>query len=229
MATVKQQKAKKRPDGFFSFKMSLETSLMHMDAPEDFVDVYDGKILFHGEYANRRTAGKIRAFVIRVGDGEAAGMPAREVFDHTGELHDYWKVLFDPRSDDFKQSVLKNFEMCFGDVLILDLIEVLPAYRGNGLGLAVASQMIEVLGRGCGLVACKPFPLQFNAGFEHDEKFRDKMKFAELEKNRTTAMRQIRDYWSKLGFRRVGRSYVYALSTALSRPTIQELSEVNLF
>jgi len=138
-----------------------------------------------------------------------AGQPAVDVFDaHSGELSECWAALFDPKTAHFKQAVQDNYEPFRRDLLLLDLIEVLPAHRRRFLGLRIASTLIDVFGGGCGLVACKPFPLQLREGIESEAGFSAKMKFGEMEQNATVELRRIRKYWSKLGLTRVGRTPV---------------------
>jgi len=112
---------------------------------------------------------------------------------------------------------------------VLDMIEVLPEHRGRHLGIAVASRLIDILGQGAGIVVCKPFPLQFNPNF-HDDKtsFIADMRFEEFETSEEVALRRIRKYWSKLGFKKIGGRYVYGLSLSKLRPKLDEICDVNL-
>ena len=56
-------------------------------------------------------------------------------------------------------------------LLILDRIEIEPAYRGHGIGLLTARHAID-LGEIGALVACKLFPVQF-AGYQGEDWKRD--------------------------------------------------------
>src|SRR6185437_7168848 len=88
-------------------------------------------------------------------------------------------------------------------ILLLTRMEIKPEYRGHGAGLVAIRALIDVFGRGCGLVVCKPFPLQYKDEVaEADRK--------EFEK----ALEKLRKYWSRLGFQRVAETDLYALSLA---------------
>ena len=55
------------------------------------------------------------------------------------------------------------------DLLIVDYVEVYPKFRGLGIGVSAIHRTIDVFGTGCGLVACKPWPLQFTPAVERDQ------------------------------------------------------------
>jgi hypothetical protein len=56
---------------------------------------------------------------------------------------------------------VKNYyDSICSSLLILDSVEVEPAYRGHGIGLLAARHAIDLSDNGT-LVACGPFPLQF--------------------------------------------------------------------
>jgi len=63
---------------------------------------------------------------------------------------------------------LDSFQI--GEILILDRIEVLPAHRKRGLGLAVACSFIDTFGGNThGLAVGLPHPLQFSAEGKESE------------------------------------------------------------
>ena len=68
-----------------------------------------------------------------------------------------------PTSWDYKESIRRQFP----DILSRWICSYSsaprsqPAFRKRGLGLLAASRTIDVFGENCGLVAMKPFPLQF--------------------------------------------------------------------
>ena len=102
-------------------------------------------------------------YYVRLDDAFEARERFADVFDaHSQELWEYGKALVDPKRQDFKMLIQREYEPFQGNVLILDQIQILPAHRGRKLGLAVASKLIEMFGHGCGIVACKPFPLQLS-------------------------------------------------------------------
>ena len=47
------------------------------------------------------------------------------------------------------------------DLLIIDYVAIYPEYRGLSVAESAIHRTIDIFGAGCGLVACKPWPLQF--------------------------------------------------------------------
>lgn len=112
----------------------------------------------------------------------------------------------------WKDDLQTEFEIDRTDLLIIDCIELQPELRGHGVGALAVERVIELLGIGCGVVACKPWPLQFTPAFATDPE-----KLCQLRPPATdldTSVRKLRTYWSKLGFWPVGNSGIYAMSTS---------------
>ena len=54
-----------------------------------------------------------------------------------------------------------------GDLLTIQRMEVLPAYRGEGLGRVLMEELIFTFGRGASLIALKAHPLQYETVAGH--------------------------------------------------------------
>jgi hypothetical protein len=78
--------------------------------------------------------------------------------------------------------------------------------------LAAINRTIDILGPACGLVACKPWPLQFTPAFARDGKALKRLKAPGVGQDE--AVRNLRAYWSKLGFWPVGETGIYLLGMA---------------
>jgi hypothetical protein len=68
-----------------------------------------------------------------------AGASVFEIFDYTKELCDYYSAIFNIETLGPSAELANLFkdEVCPGNVLILDRLEILPEFRGHNLGLAV--------------------------------------------------------------------------------------------
>src|SRR5229473_5456968 len=62
------------------------------------------------------------------------------------------------------------------DLLIIDCMEISPKFRGTGVGPIAIDRTIDIFGPVCGLVACKPWPLQFTPAFARDRKALNRLK-----------------------------------------------------
>jgi GNAT superfamily N-acetyltransferase len=194
---------------------------------EDFIDEYRGEVCWYeDEDDDPVPAGLFRASVVRVADALAGGDDPFMVCDgHSRELLDCCEAVLDPDTRDFRDEILAEFPPMGSDVLYLERIVLHPEHRGRGLGLAVASRLIDLLAGGCGLVACLPCPLQFLRDTGRTEGWAH-ISLDGLEADRGVAYRKLRSYWRKAGFRRIGRTGFYALSTAIRRPAIKELCPI---
>ncbi|WP_152050798.1 hypothetical protein [Tautonia marina] len=214
----------KDPEGLYNLLIKTDACLY---SREDFgyIDVYEGRVIFSPYEGSPERAGSFMATVLRGTEAISSGYPISELWDYTQSLHDCYSVLFDPRSDEYKKSIRNRFEPLSLDVLVLDRIEVMPRHRGRYLGLAVADRMINVLGRGCGLVVCRPLPLQFSERVMADPVKRMELALDEFDpQDWDGACSRLRHYWSKLGFERIGTQKDYlVLSPALGRPRVEML------
>ena len=205
--------------GYYTIRTVLEKPLARCDLDVDFIDEYSGEIHYDREGFDRELAGRFRAFLVRLDDASDEGYPASWVLDaHSEGLYEFWDILFDPESEGFKEEIVERFEAYRGDLLVVDLIQILPAHRVKKVGLATMAKIIELWRGGCGLIACTPYPLQLNAEpmrLHRDdpperEAFVSGMQMENFPADERTAFRQIRKHWSKLGLRRIGRSKVFA-------------------
>jgi GNAT superfamily N-acetyltransferase len=91
------------------------------------------------------------------------------------------------------------------NILILDRLEILPQFRGRGLGLAVMSDLIKRFSLGAGLVAIKPYPLQFEFHSSDTESrtWRQELGLSGLCADEKLATQKLCDYYGRIGFRRL--------------------------
>jgi hypothetical protein len=83
------------------------------------------------------------------------------------------------------------------DLLVLNRIDIVPTFRGRGLGLLVVSRTIDIFGENCGLVAMKPFPLQF-ANYL-DPEWHAPEGLEDPDGAFRTALSKLHRYWARAG------------------------------
>jgi hypothetical protein len=82
------------------------------------------------------------------------------------------------------------------DLLILDRLELLPAFRRQRLGLRYIRTAIKRLGSGCRIAALKPFPLQFEKALDHpDLEWRARMNLDLLSSETCSAKATLKEYY----------------------------------
>jgi GNAT superfamily N-acetyltransferase len=119
-----------------------------------------GPLDSNGEIAEQ--VGSVAIVVVNVGAALAAGQPPTELLDEwSQDLVDIGEAIFD-RDGEYSEE-LRDWlggVLLIGDLLVLDRISIDPRFRGHGLGPLIAGLAIASLGRGCGLAACIPAPIE---------------------------------------------------------------------
>jgi hypothetical protein len=125
---------------------------------------------------------------------------------HSGDLHEVYAALFNPETDDLKEEVRAAFEVSDTDILVVDELTLAPRWRGLRLGLLVLRRLIDLHESGCGLVVCRPYPLG-----------------ADTPEARRAGTVKLRRYIKALGFKRIGKTPFYGLSTSWKVPRYEDL------
>ena len=117
-----------------------------------------------------------------------------------------------------------NAEDYAADVLLLQRLGDLPAFRGIKLGLAAIHRTIQQFGRDCGYVLLKPMPLQAEPADSVERKrWRRTLALSKFPKNIEAGRRRLADYYSLLGFRPVPNSEWMALNLDFALPSLEEI------
>jgi hypothetical protein len=99
-----------------------------------------------------------------------------------GNIAEYWELLFDLDTGCWKEEIRDEYEASGCDLLIIDCIEISSKFRGTGVGPIAIDRTIDIFGPFCGLVACKPWPLQFTPSFARDRKALKRLNHPALDK-----------------------------------------------
>ena len=161
--------------------------------------------------------GIIRAFLVQIREARREGLQASAVLNAKSFATSEYSQLF--KKLEWRKRVSRKFEPRSPDLLILDRIELKPAYRGHGFGLLAARCVIETFGSRCGLVACKPYPLQF----EGSNRWRPPARVWGTTKALRRARKKLRRYWARVGFQRVPRTMLYALDPERGLPSLGQM------
>jgi hypothetical protein len=115
---------------------SVKRSLLAYLEPDDYVLTVNGSICTD----DNAEIGRLLGYIIQVNRAINEEQDLFEACDaHSQTPTDYYEALFDHKTGDFKASIEEQLGItCVGNILILDRIEVLPAYRKHGVGLAAA-------------------------------------------------------------------------------------------
>jgi hypothetical protein len=207
---------------------SVNRSLLAYVQPDDYVITVHGRIRTDDDTEIAR----LLAYIIQVNRAINEEQDLFEACDaHSQTATDYYEALFEHETAGFKESIEEQLGTPpLGNILILDRIEVLPAFRKRGVGLAAACCFIDTFSDDVNdLLVGLPHPLQFtNGGRPADAEWEKKMRYQNLSRDKRKATKKLQAYWSKLGMQRLQHaeihgSPVYGLSLSNKRPTLAHL------
>ncbi len=212
VAAVDSKKSESNADLDPRIEFVVRASLPEDYVDTDFVHPIIGRIFAKIEDdGGERETGYIRASLVQFGVAMDHGISTDRLGDGIdGSIAEYWEHLFDLDSGYWKEQIQRDYEPLECDLLIIDCVEVHPKLRGHGIGSTAIDRTIDIFGAGCGLVACKPWPLQFTPAYARDRKALKRLNAPSV--GRDDAIQKLRAYWSRLGFWPHGDSGIYLLS-----------------
>jgi len=197
-----------------NFVTSIEFVLragLHEPTETDFVHAITGRIIAESKARREEDAGTIRASLIQFSEALDHGISAERLGDGiSGDIAEYWEHLFDPETGHPKEEIQNEFEVVDLDLLIIDYIVMHPEFRGLGIAESAISSVTDIFGTACGLVACKPWPLQFSPSMANDPRAIEQLALPDVGEGE--AIRKLRSYWSRLGFWPIRNTGIYVLS-----------------
>ena len=161
-----------------SIEFAVRASLHEEYVDADFVHSILGKISAKSEdRGDEEDVGYIKASLVQFGEAMDHGISTERLGDGIdGNIAEYWELLFDLDTGCWKEEVQDEYEASGCDLLIIDCMEISPKFRGTGVGPIAIDRTIDIFGPVCGLVACKPWPLQFTPAFARDRKALNRLK-----------------------------------------------------
>jgi hypothetical protein len=209
-AAVRTKEIGSKTEVVASVEFVVRTAL-HDSVEDDFVHSITGKIIAEREKRGEEDAGKISASLVQFGEALDHGISAERLGDGiSGDISEYWEHLFDAETGYPKEEIQNEFEVVDLDLLIIDYVAIYPEYRGLSIAESAIHRTIDIFGAGCGLVACKPWPLQFAPSVADDQEALKRLALPHVSKGE--AIRKLRSYWSRLGFWPLANTGIYLLS-----------------
>ncbi len=209
-AAVRTKEVESKTNVVASVEFVVRAAL-HDTVEDDFVHSIAGRIIAERENLGEEDAGKITASLVQFGEALDHGISAKRLGDGiSGDISEYWEHLFDVETGYPKEEIQNEHEVVDLDLLILDYITIYPEFRGLGIAESAINRTIDIFGTGCGMVACKPWPLQFTPSAVDNQEASKRLALPKVSKGE--AIRKLRLYWSHLGFWPLGNTGIYLLS-----------------
>lgn len=179
--------------------------------PSRVVPTVRGEIFEFDDVSNDEVkVGTIEIFLVMRNRAINEGVSLFEAMDSINDsVHEFYTALFDHETDEWNANIERMYkdEIWESDVLLIDRIQLDSNYRGHGIGAAVVRETIAHFGSSCGLVACKPFPLQ-HQGWQGEDK-KHLREQAGFEQKRLADFAKVERFWGDLGFRKVPDSEIF--------------------
>jgi hypothetical protein len=196
------------------------------EEPEEFMYEVCGRILCGTIEAEKdRIAGRFRVYYADFESAENHGVSPFEVLDTHQHTCEYAEAILDSNEAPFSERLQKLLgdEIWNFNLLILDRVEILPKYRGGGVGLLVLTTLIERFGAGAGVVGMKPFPLQLEPKQSRDSGWAKRLRLDDLPRDEKMAKKKLKRYYGKLGFVEMKSTPFMFRSTAWELPSVEQL------
>lgn len=141
-----------------------------------------------------------------------------DIFDTSDKLYEVGAIMFGDEPDDLEYTPAVHkasgapLDATCSDLLILDRVEILPEFRGHGLGLAAMFAMIDHFSRDANFVVLKCFPLQFDyshipahaharSGWSAEDKaWFDRMEYSKMPQDQAQASARLAKLYRSAGF-----------------------------
>ena len=213
----------------FVFHVDSDRFLLEADDPGDYIYPICGRIAEMVDDENDILVGKFRQYYVDIASAINAGYTdVFDIFDaHSESTADYYDTLFDPDTVGFSENLRKLLEdeIFEPNLLIIDRLELLPKYRGQNLGIIIMRRLIQRFSAGVGVVAIKPFPLQFEHSIpaEDESGWHKEMHLSSFRETERDSIRKLQHHYSKLGFVEMKGTPHMFLSTTRRLPRIERL------
>ena len=197
----------------FTIKYSFNDILRDVplgDDPNDFVNKIDFEVYVtdvHGKLSEVIAKGQISQILFGLAIDH--GYPLFDVMDASESILDMSGVLFEFDEDKdfwdklfayFADTLPMSYTICY-----LEYLEIIPNYRGKGLGKKIIKSMMKRFYDSCGLWVAKAFPIQHSGviqktAFENLDEWDQQMDYDNFEKDFEKSQYKLFHYFQQLGF-----------------------------
>ncbi len=185
-----------------TLRIELKRELTSFGNEHTYLGEHEGELI---DSESGVHAGRSRVFIVDLEGAEEVGLGALDVLDLDGATEPYLSLI-GHEAGNFSPAVMRllNEEFAYSrNMLIIDRVELLPFYRGRGLGLQCMRTFLRHMSMGCRIAAIKPYPLQFEAGAARSENWSDGLQLSSLTKSKRSALQRLKSHYSQLGFQHV--------------------------
>ena len=147
--------------------------------------------------------GTVQAWKLLIDISRETHLGVLGIIDYDSSTMNVAEHLIDIDTYDWYEEIENHEGPLLGsNLLILSRIEILPKFRGQGIGKRTIKDLYNNFIQGCGLFALKCFPLQCEV--ENKEKRKDKVKtkmeYEKFDADEKKAFKSLQKYYKSIGF-----------------------------
>lgn len=156
-----------------------------------------------GSEMKETTIGRVEIDKLLIGNAMNAGASLIYLFDETQFIQDVVSELWDFRRMTWKKALLTHYndDIIENDLLILSRLEILPQWRGKGLGRYVVRDVYNNFISGAGLFTLKCFAIQGESFYNSrkEEAFNQAMRYDLFTPKLDLAFNTLLQYYKDMG------------------------------
>ncbi len=193
----------------FIVSYTTKASINDFFEPSNYVYNIKGKIMALDE-DGEVYAGEILLYYCDLESAFNNGESAFDVMDSVSESTlDCFNELFNYDTKELNKDTLialddENAEYIYNmNILLIDRIEILPKYRGQGLTKKIIEKAITIHGNKTAVITLKVFPLQLEPKELKDPQWEREMQLDQFESDDELATSSLMQYYRNIGFKQI--------------------------
>jgi hypothetical protein len=164
---------------------------------DDYMSTYEGSILYAGEgdQDSDHLIGKITVRLWHLKCAMNNGEAIFPIFDHEdADTAEIYEAVIDPEGG-FREGLVHELNLS-RDLMYIEGIEIVPEFRGKGLGHFAVLRSMQKLGQACGAAVISPVPWVCG----DDSSWKERLMLKSFTQDQASAEKKLRRYWGKIGF-----------------------------
>ena len=170
--------------------------------------------------------GKARLMLLLLGLADDNKYSYGEIFDHSMTLSDLSGLIFDwetgSLNEKFEDWACDSYN---SNILYIDQIEILPAYRNRGFGKKILKDILCRFSGCFGVMILQAFPLQFKS--EHalgiDKQWDILMEYDKMEQDKKIAPTRLDTFYKSLGFKKLYKDNYFFYNSGLKNSKLDKI------
>lgn len=193
---------------YFSLEVDMATERLACTDAAYYSYETSGSVMMLDDQARHQRVGRFSLYYVDVDAALNAGTQVSDVFRARHATAEFFTEIFQaaPLRLSNQLADLSGDPDSWGNVMIIDKVEILPSYRSSGLGLVVARRLIERYSAGAAVVVMRPIPSQCRDSAAIDHEWLDMLALDEYPADLQSGMKKLRRVMARLGFKSAGRS-----------------------